>query len=157
MTIGTDTMKQSVLQLLTSAFIRVRIEAGEDYARVHADEPFDAFGEAGLASSIEFSESPDEHGRHTVKFELELPGTEAAPTPYVLDIAIVGLFTCSAGPEKAAKYVELNGPAVLYGSIREMVMLITSRGPFGALVLPTVHFVPDEAEAETATQDPAGE
>lgn len=157
MTIGSDTMKQSVLQLLTSAFVRVRIEASEDYARVLSDEPFDAFGEAGLASSIEFSENPDEHGRYAIKFELRLPGTEAVPTPYVLDIAIMGLFTCSSRTEKAAEYVEFNGPAVLYGSIREMVTLITSRGPFGALVLPTVHFAPDEAEEESAAQGPAAE
>jgi preprotein translocase subunit SecB len=44
--------------------------------------------------------------------------------------------------------VEYNGPAVLYGSIRELVMQVTSRGPFPPIVLPTVSFVNPETKVE---------
>lgn len=142
-------MQASSLQLESSAITRLKIEANKSYPKDLARDRFTRFGEAELESMVEVGSDANDKNRFFVKLEIKLPGSEETPTPYVLDLEIIGIFRCDLDdPEKSAVLVEVNGPAVIYGSIRELVMQITSRGPFAPLVLPTVNFVPPETEVE---------
>ena len=77
-----------------------------------------------------------------------------APPAYTFEFDIVGFVTVIAEyPEdKVDTLVKVNGPAILYASIREMVANLTARGPFPAVALPTVTFV-DEAKKQPAGLD----
>lgn len=68
---------------------------------------------------------------------------------YNIDIQIAGFFTVEKEypPEKASQMVRANGPALLFGAVREMASLLTSRGPFEPVQLPSVSFV-DEAQSD---------
>ena len=45
--------------------------------------------------------------------------------------------------EKKQKLVEVNGNAILYTSLRQILWSIMSNGPFQPLFIPTVMFVPE--------------
>lgn len=140
-------MKPSSLQLESSAITRVKIEVNKAFPKDRTNERFAAFEDANLGSSVEFGPDANNPRRYYLKLEISLPGTEQGPTPYILDLEIIGIFLCvNDNCEEDERLVEFNGPAVLYGSIRELVMQITSRGPFSPLVLPTVNFIPPDTK-----------
>jgi preprotein translocase subunit SecB len=58
--------------------------------------------------------------------------------------------------DKIDLLVAVNGPALLYSSAREIIASITGRGPFPAIVLPSVNFlrkVPTEADLSPKKED----
>jgi preprotein translocase subunit SecB len=142
-------MQASSLQLESSAITRLKVEANKSFPKERAKERFDQFAEADLESTVEIAGDANDPHRYFVKLEMRLLGTEASPTPYAIDLEMIGIFTCGiTDEEKRRQLVDINGPAVLYGSIRELVMQVTSRGPYPAVVLPTVSFVPPSVEVE---------
>lgn len=140
-------MKASSLQLESSAVTRLHIEATKDLKGVDPAERFTAFGEADLGSTVEISADADTPHRHVVRLQVRLPGSEVQATPYAIDIEIYGIFHCH-GPDHQhdETLLAVNAPAVLYGSVRELVMSATARGPYPMMVLPTVNFIDDGME-----------
>lgn len=67
---------------------------------------------------------------------------ECCPT-YTFDVEVFGLFSIDEAypAEKRDALVHANGPAVLYGAVREMVAYLSSRGPHPQVMLNTVTFV----------------
>ena len=63
--------------------------------------------------------------------------------PYRLDMRAMGLFLVDEHlkEEKHEKLVYENGEALIYGAIRDMVSMITSRSVHGSLMLPTPTFM----------------
>ncbi len=62
---------------------------------------------------------------------------------YLVDIEICGFFNVdnSIADNRVEPIVKANGPAVLFGSVREIVALLTGRGPHPAVQLPSVTFI----------------
>lgn len=69
-----------------------------------------------------------------------MPETDAGSAPYIGEIAVVGIFSLPADfqKEKASDMVHMNGGAILFGAVRELLSTITARGIHGAIMLPTV-------------------
>ena len=63
-------------------------------------------------------------------------------SPYAFSAEIVGFFSVSekVRDDKVVFYIETNATSVLYSTLREIVYTITAKGPFRALLLPTVCF-----------------
>ena len=142
-------MQQSSLQLESSAITRVRIEANKNFPQEQAKEKFNNFSESGLESVVKYGPAPHNPRLYFVKLEIKLLGTDTSQPPYLIDLEIVGTFSLPNTELPVNEtLVECNGPAVLYGSIRELVMQITSRGPFPPIVLPTVNFVNPDTKVE---------
>lgn len=142
-------MQASSLQLESSAITRLHVEANKAFPKDRAKQRFNQFAEAEFESSVEVATDANDTHRYFVKLEMRLPGTEESPTPYALDVEMIGIFSCSLEEDsRRQQLVEINSPAVLYGSIRELVMQITSRGPYTPLMLPTVNFINPELKVE---------
>lgn len=140
-------MQASSLQLDNSAITRLKVEANKSFPKDRAKDRFANFSDAGLESTVEFGSDADNLRRFFVKLDMRMLGTEEHPTPYIVDVEIIGIFVCTGSdPSSDEKLAEINGPAVLYGSIRELVMQITSRGPYPPLIMPTVNFIPPEID-----------
>jgi preprotein translocase subunit SecB len=75
---------------------------------------------------------------------------------YYFDLELVGFFETYSelSEEMAADIINVNGPSTLYGAARELVLLITGRGPFPPVSLPAVSFV-DEAPSKKKTGEKA--
>ena len=69
-----------------------------------------------------------------------MPETEVVSAPYIGEIVVVGVFALSADfpKEKASDMVHMNGGAILFGTVRELLSSLSSRGVHGAITLPTV-------------------
>jgi len=69
---------------------------------------------------------------------------------YQVEVEAAGSFSViEEWPEpQIEQLVHINGPAVLFSAIREMICTVTSRGPWPMLFLPTVSFV-DSYKAAT--------
>ncbi len=151
-------MKLSPLQLERSYVSRIHLDASR---------------ETKLARSVTVT-TTTQCARHsedprrwmvTLNVVLKAKPEEAGAAPYTGEIDAVGFFAVDAGvPEgDVSRLVVVNGPAVLYGMVREMVASLTARGPHRPLTLPTVTFVdqtlpapaPGPAPSPVAGQGPA--
>lgn len=140
-------MIPSPLSLETYFFTHVEVDA----------QPVDAdnLGEGGFSSHLECARHEDEPGKWLVELGLKLDEDEEdGCPPYTFRVETVGLFAVEPEyPEKKVEaMVRVNGAAVLYGFIRELVANLTARGPFPQVHLPTVTFI-DEVETIAPTKE----
>lgn len=103
------------------------------------------FNDVMIGESVEISiigESP-EPNVFAVKLRVIIENTEGKLAPYEVDVEIAGIFevNMSIKPEDRSEMADVNGCAVLYGSIRDLVLNLTSRAVNGPLLLPTVNFL----------------
>lgn len=77
---------------------------------------------------------------------------------YDIAATVVGVFRFAEEypVERRRGFVEMVGPTMLWGSLREILAILTARGPYGPVNLPTVSFIqqkgtgPKGAAAQTA-------
>ena len=77
--------------------------------------------------------------------------------PYSFSATIVGYFICGAVPANLTeeRLVRVNGASVLYGVAREVIRHLTSPGPWGELMIPTLSFYEPAATAKGEPQQVA--
>lgn len=68
--------------------------------------------------------------------------------PYTFKVKYVGFFEVSESfpSERVELLVESNAPAILYSAAREMLVSITGRGLFPAILIPSLTFIPTSPE-----------
>jgi len=150
-------MKTGPINLNSVFFTEVKISAnpaakGDDLYNINLEiKPF-------LSAS---SEDKREWG---IVLAVEFTSKEGVVAPYVGEVEAFGNFSVVEGwPEsEIEKLVYINGCGILYASMREMVAIITSRGFFDTLSLPSCSFAEmykdkkenEKKEAESAQQPP---
>jgi preprotein translocase subunit SecB len=101
---------------------------------------------------FEFSDVVTKHGKQPLnketrkEWQVELKVDFLPPqnrnVPYSFSTSIIGLF--SVGPNISEgmieNFVDINGTSVLYSTLREIIYTLTAKGPFRALLLPTLCF-----------------
>jgi preprotein translocase subunit SecB len=142
----------SPLALQTHFFTKVNVDA--------CPEACDAAGEGALSSSIEFQQHEDDSQKWLVNLGVrrENSSDEEGCPEYTFDVEIVGIFEVDEDypQDSVDKLIRANAPAMLYGAVREMLLNVTGRGPFGPCSLPTVTFI-DEAEIPAGDETPTGD
>ena len=68
--------------------------------------------------------------------------------PYVIDAELLGFFEVHQSVDEPAivDMVTCNGPAVLFGAARELILFNTGRGPMPPFMLPSVTFIDGSIE-----------
>ena len=133
-------MSHTPLQLEDYFFTRVFFQANDEYTGQLKNEHFPVELEIGFNLELLKHES-DPH-----RFQLRLTINELKsgdhPLPYTLDIQTIGLFAVDPdfSHEDIPRLVRVIGGSMLYSATREYVLMITGRGPWGGLKLPTVNF-----------------
>jgi len=89
------------------------------------------------------------------------PSENSTFCPYVIDAELLGFFEVNQSVDESGivDLVTCNGPALLFGAARELILLITGRGPMSPFVLPSVTFVDGSIENRkkaAAAQSAAG-
>lgn len=76
------------------------------------------------------------------------PATETN-FPYSYRVALVGQFSLAphVKAEDEERTVRIHGASVLYGMTREIVRVLTGRGPYRPVIIPTVSFYEQKATA----------
>lgn len=148
-------MKPSPIQLLQLMFKHVKIELDPEHLPSEIPNPLTSvftFDGVGIQTEVGVGESDPDHERGRMFF-LELrvaidnvPNPETVNqkyAPYKLDVSVQGVVLVPKGAEKLGPPEDLaavNGAVMLWSSVREQVLSVTSRMPAGPVMLPTVHF-----------------
>ena len=145
----------SPLQLVQMVFTKTRVEIFDDA---------DGLGES-LATQFDFEgvnllveNTVGQQESNTTDFLVALrvavlnEADAVKKAPYTFDIAVQGVFKLAEdfACDDRHDLVRVNGSAMLYGAIRDMLQQITARSMLGTLLLPTLHFLPESAENKNA-------
>ena len=124
----------SSLQLRNVFFPKILVEAVQN-------------GKPGAPSRFEQSLAHQKLPAMENHWQLELGvrirhGEESNPFIYQTDIVGVAVIECAAEMPEAKRdlFARVNGFSLLYGSIREMILNLSSRSTRGPLLLPTLNF-----------------
>ena len=109
----------------------------------------------------------------SLRLTIEVSGTNGKQLPHHVSASAAALIDVADAPteQDLMDLLMINGCAVIYSSLREQILLATSRTPFGPMNLPTVNFMDlkgnvlakdhlpadrgPQAEAESPMQAPA--
>jgi preprotein translocase subunit SecB len=94
----------------------------------------------------DIAQHPDDPNRWRYEIQIESHKSTKKNFPYSFSITMVGLFRLPKAKDiTEEKTVNLllyaNAPAVLYSAAREVLATVTGRGPYPAIMLPSVTFI----------------
>ena len=131
-------MNPQPMLLETHYFTKVAVEANPSYRPKENEEEL-----GGVQTEVQLAQHQDDPRRWQVILNIRTVAADETNLPYKIDLQAVGFF--EIGPEveeqRRPKIVHANGAAILYSSAREFLLLITGRGPWPALYLPTTNFL----------------
>lgn len=117
------------------------------------------FSEKDLEVTPNVQPIKDQPRRWQVALDVKLHAAPESNSPYTLCLNLIGIIWVAPelAPEKLESLLRTNGPSMVYGVVREMARDLTARGPFTALVLPSVSFIPDAPTTPVAPSAPSAE
>lgn len=149
------TIKLSPLQLVQMMFTKTRVETNELSEDIN-ESLAPQFDFEGVKLLVENTVGQQENNTTDFMVALRVAVLNEADAvkkaPYTFDIAVQGVFQLAADFECKDRrdLVRVNGSAMLYGAVRDMLQQITSRSMLGTLLLPTLHFFPENTENKNA-------
>lgn len=74
---------------------------------------------------------------------------------YLIAAELIGFFEVDKEmeEEKIGDVVAANAPAILYSAARELILLVTGRGPFPPFPLPSAHFIDETPSAKKRAEE----
>lgn len=147
------TIKLSPLQLVQMMFTKTRVETNELSEDIN-ESLAPQFDFDGVKLLVENTVGQQKNNTTDFMVALRVAVLNEADAvkkaPYTFDIAVQGVFKLAADFEcnDRRDLVRVNGSAMLYGAVRDMLQQITARSILGTLLLPTLHFVPESTESK---------
>jgi len=144
-------MKHSPLQLIRYLVTDTACTANPKFNP--EKEILGALEQFSVESKANPLESSKEYPGHQWSVEMAVSQkiNEGQNFPYEFRLSLMGIFTCLDGVldlEKETRFVQVNGSSMLYGIAREHIRALTSAGPWGAIILPTMSFYGNEPTAK---------
>jgi preprotein translocase subunit SecB len=100
--------------------------------------------QSNITTQVENARNEDNHRLWKVAIRLMVRPSEGSTfCPYVIDVEVLGFFEVHEGVDESAveDLVTCNAPAILVGAARELILIVTSRGPMPPFTLPSVTFI----------------
>jgi preprotein translocase subunit SecB len=139
--------------LLEQSFIsKLRIDAIAAHSPGGGDE-------SEVETQVSMGQAEDNPERWQVMVELSILPNDQKPGPYGVEMRIHGYFRLPPDiPEEQAQHLlGITGASILYSAAREHLLLVTGRGPWGPIQLPTASFAPARAAgSEEVAERPTG-
>lgn len=132
-------MSQTPLRLETYFFPKVQIEANPDYSP--KDEPEEQ--NVQLSVNVGLLGSEQEPTRFQLTLDIEKISVKVGSLPYQIlleAVAFISVDPTIKHPD-IKRLVQINGASMLYSAARELILMVTGRGPWGSFQLPTVNFL----------------
>ncbi|MBE0653120.1 MAG: protein-export chaperone SecB [Bacteroidales bacterium] len=135
-------MKQSQLQLIKYFFPTINITADPDH-KIKEKRAF------SVAIEVKLTKIPDAESKYQLDLVITIKEKEPGNTPYFGVIQVVGFFNVDKGlsKEDISVLMHTRGGKILYSAAREFVLQLTSRGPWGSILLPDLGD-PEESDIE---------
>jgi preprotein translocase subunit SecB len=112
-----------------------------------------------VSSQLDIARNTSDPREWRVCLEVKFGGKAAAPTPHRGRVQYVGFFGVdeSVPEERMARVIAITAPSIVYSSIRELLALLTGRGPMPCLLLPVVTFIDHDPQAQALAEKGASE
>jgi len=92
-------------------------------------------------TKVDVIKTKENNGNYQVSLSISsYPESEEKRTAYTVELIAIGFFSVNAEWKDPLKLLEVTGASILYAAAREFLITITSRGPWGAIMLPTTVF-----------------
>lgn len=158
-------MKPAPLQLLQVMFRKVSVELDERHAPKDPPNPYTSifvFDDVEISTEFGIGELDPDHERgclYLVSLRVVVdnqPKREAPKrkySPYLIDVETSGVVLVHKGAEQLAPPEDLaavNGASLLWSTVREQVMALSSRMLAGPVMLPTMNFHDLKKDAQVA-------
>lgn len=144
-------MNMPPLQLLDSFFSKVFVDAKFTGASARELHP--------LQTRVDFLDGK-KSGEMLVRLGVRKGAdSKDAKGFYAFEVEVCGVFAADPAmfaedPDKALSYIRVNGTSMLLASARELIALLTSRGPFPPYTIPALSFLhlANKTKAKVASQ-----
>ena len=136
-------MRRANLLLEHAFFNRIRLDA------VVAKHPEQKPGMSSINVTCDVKKHNEDPTRFLIQMAVTIsPKDEKSPGLYEGELVAVGGFRVTENVQEndRADLVVVNGKAIMYGVIREMVANLSARGSHGVYFLPTVTFCDEAAK-----------
>lgn len=156
-------MRASPVKLKHYHFTQLSITPVEGFSPdLEADEPYPSFSNAQFGAAVRMAESDDGRDLFILRVHLTGEPKKEKVFPYRFAIEAEAVLACSSPDDTRTQrdLVAVNGAALLYSAMREVLLNLTFRFPHGPMLLPSVHFLELKAglsptsEPSTAVQEP---
>lgn len=129
-------MRETSLLLERYFFPKISIKADPQYKPV--DAPLQA--EIGVGRHFEKVSAADRKWAVTINVKTT---AKDHPIPYKIDVSAFGYFRIAPGYPEAEeeRLIRIGGPTLLYSATRELILTISSRGPWGPVFIPSMSFL----------------
>jgi preprotein translocase subunit SecB len=124
------------------------IRAYPEHIHVETDAEGVSDTDYNLECELEIGQNKEQERLWRVCVDVSFGGKKGIKAAYHGRIRYVGFFSVSepVPKDKMERIIAVTAPSILYSSIRELVALLTGRGPGKAVMLPVVSFL-DNANA----------
>lgn len=137
-------MEPSRLKLLAYHLKSIEIKPYEDADALPIGQYAD-FHQVEFSSEVQYLEIKDDSSedlKHGLSLKLIIKRGENKAFPYAINLETIGVFNASGLPvERQVPMVLVNGASMLYGALREIILMLTQRCMHGPVMLPSVHFL----------------
>jgi preprotein translocase subunit SecB len=124
------------LQLKEYFFPHVRVSADPGVS----DD--DSFNDNNFKAKVDVIKTVEGNDDYQVALSLSsFPESEENRTPYSVELVAVGFFKVSPKWDDPDKLLQVTAASILYAAAREFLITVTSRGPWGAIMLPATSFL----------------
>jgi preprotein translocase subunit SecB len=122
--------------------------------RANTELPLDEYqiDNTDVDFNLNYNASIFENKKDPLQFRIELQ-IDIAPKEdknwfYEVSLKCIGLFVISEEipEEKRKSLVYINGASMLYSAAREYIFLLTMRGPYPPIYIPSVSFKPEDKD-----------
>lgn len=133
-------MSRAPLSLERYFYTRIHIEANREFTDKDARK-----GAIDLDVNVRVSvlKNKDDPELYQLVLATNRLDAKEGPLPYLIDAEVVGVFRLDPAFKHNDRetLVRNNGASMLYGALREYLLMLTGRGPWGEFQLPTISFL----------------
>jgi preprotein translocase subunit SecB len=108
--------------------------------------------EASLTTKLQTAKNTQDDRQWKVALNISCCPAEKKFAPYHIEAELVGFFEAekTVPEDNIADLITANAPAILYSAARELILLITGRGPFPPFSLPSATFIDETPSSKKA-------
>jgi preprotein translocase subunit SecB len=136
-------LRETSLLLERYFYPKISIEADPKY------KPTGGPPQAEIGVTARFKKLSEAERKWVVSISIKTSSKDY-PIPYKINLSAIGYFRTAPNYPKGEveKLIRIGGPTVLYSAARELILTISSRGPWGPVFIPSMSFLETPKETK---------
>ncbi len=133
-------MSRAPLSLERYFYTRVSVEANRDFG---PDDLRTPPRDVDIDVRVGMLKDANSSGLYQLVLGVNNLTAKEGRLPYTIDAEVVGVFRLDGEfkHDNREHLLKVNGSSILYGALREYLLMLTGRGPWGEFQIPTISFL----------------